>query len=111
MFYAAEPSKGYSYAEGAHTITTKSVSHKGVLHVYNLEHAIRKRNVMKEPKHYTVSMYDLLLSAQLYTVAVLCINRIYVIFFKKKGEKRLEGQVTIIVSIVIQSQLEYINRK
>ncbi|XP_067938626.1 receptor-type tyrosine-protein phosphatase epsilon-like [Watersipora subatra] len=53
LFYSVEPSTGYSYGEGTHTIHTKSVSQKGVLQIYHLEHSIRKKNLLKEPKHYT----------------------------------------------------------
>lgn len=54
LFYPAEPNKGYSYGEGTHTVVAKSVTQRGVLNIYQLEHAIRKKNIMKEPMYYTV---------------------------------------------------------
>lgn len=54
MFYPEDPAKGYSYADGTHIVTTKSVQTRGQLQIYSIEHAIEKKNVMKDPPNYKV---------------------------------------------------------
>ena len=56
-YYPEDPGKGYSYADGTHIVTTKSVSRKGDILIYRIEHAIEKRNVMKDPPNYKVRLH------------------------------------------------------
>ena len=56
-YYPEDPGKGYSYADGTHIVTTKSVSRKGDILIYRIEHAIEKRNVMKDPPNYKVCLH------------------------------------------------------
>ncbi|KAF6037095.1 hypothetical protein EB796_004591 [Bugula neritina] len=52
-YYPTTVGTGYSYGSGVHTVTAKSYTERGPLQLFQLEHALEKRNLLKEPRIYS----------------------------------------------------------